>query len=123
MTCFDALRCDVMCAHVMGLKKKVEKPKEKKEMKKPSSAGSKHVAAALPSRLPWAKLRVTRANNPERSYITGMKDPDSKKLSLVVEISKKRSERCHEIIGIIFSKLKDEKLTKKEALELREQLC
>ena len=112
---------------LMGLKQSKEKPKEKKEMKKPSSAassaGSKQKAKASPSRLPWAKLRVTRANNPERSYITGTKDPDSKKVSLVVEISKKRSERCHEIIGIIYSKLKDEKLTKEEALELREQLC
>ena len=110
---------------MMGIqKKKDEKPLSKRqEMKRPSSAASQHVATSSGSRLPWAKIRITRAKNPERSYITGTKDPDCKKLSLIVEISKKRHTKCHEIIDIIFSKLKEENLTKDEALALREQLC
>ena len=79
---------------MMGIQnKKGEKPlSTRQEMKRPSSAASSAFvkkATSSGSRLPWAKIRITRAKNLERSYITGTKDPDSKKLSLIVEISKK----------------------------------
>lgn len=86
-------------------------------MKKPSSAASKHLGCHI------GHNQGHQGKNLQRSYITGSKGPDSKKLPLIIEIRKKRSERCDEIIGIIFSKLKEEKLTKEEAWKLREPLC
>ena len=97
-----------------------------KRAKKRPSAQQDVTAASEPSsgaRLPWLKLKKVNATKPETQYSTGTKEPGSKKLKLVVEVTKKRSSKFAQHIDTIMSKMRTNRLTKEEALQLREDLC
>ncbi|CAJ1433808.1 unnamed protein product [Effrenium voratum] len=97
-----------------------------KRAKKRPSAQQDVTAASEPSsgaRLPWLKLKKVNATKPERQYVTGTKEPGSKKLKLVVEVTKKRSSKFAQHIDTIMSKMRTNHLTKEEALQLKEDLC
>ena len=80
--------------------------------------------AASGSKPPWVKLRVTRATNPERTYIVGTRDATpGAKLQLIVEVSKKRSTKHLSIINEIYKELESKSITKEEAIAMRERLC
>ena len=66
----------------------------------------------------WARLRVTHASKPERSYITGCHEGSSQ-LKLIVEVRRKWTTQYKKVIGIILNKLETEMLTKAEAIDLR----
>ena len=66
----------------------------------------------------WARLRVTHASKPERSYITGCHEGSSQ-LKLIVEVPRKWTTQYKKVIGIILNKLETEMLTKAEAIDLR----
>ena len=126
----------------MGLTKKKKAPTHKKvkavmkkpgaSLKKPAASGSVQEEAdpepldqrePSGSKKPWLKLRKTKGNKPERAYITGTNEVGSNKLKLIVEISKKRSDRYEEHIDKIMKELEEKHLSKEEALKLREDLC
>ena len=70
------------------------------------------------------KLRVTRATNPERTYIVGTRDATpGAKVQLIVEVSKKRSTKHLSIINEIYRELESKSITKEEAIAMRERLC
>ena len=80
--------------------------------------------AASGSKPPWVKLRVTRATNPERTYIVGTRDATpGAKVQLIVEVSKKRSTKHLSIINEIYRELESKSITKEEAIAMRERLC
>ena len=113
-------------AEAMGFKK----PKGQKNettLKRPASAkvkGMKRPASALAEsdKMPWVKLSITYARKPQRAYIMGSKE-DKAKPKLVVEVSSIRSANYKEIIQRMYKKIKEENLSKEEALTLRDELC
>ena len=74
------------------------------------------------ARKPWLKLSKVNAKNPERAYITGSQEPGEKN-RLIVEIRRKRSASYSAHIDAILAKLRENHLTKNEAIQLREELC
>ena len=66
----------------------------------------------------WARLRVTHASKPERSYITGCHEGSSQ-LKLIAAVPRKWTTQYKKVIGIILNKLETEMLTKAEAIDLR----
>ena len=71
---------------------------------------------------PWFKLQKTKATNPERTYITGNRQP-GEKMRLIVEISRKWSVHHDKIADKIMQELRATNLTKEGALVLRAKLC
>lgn len=113
-------------AEAMGLKKPKGQKKEA-TLKRPASAkvkGMKRPASALAEsdKMPWVKLSITYARKPQRAYIMGSKE-DKAKPKLVVEVSSIRSAKYKEIIQRMYKKIKEENLSKEEALTLRDELC
>ncbi len=112
-------------------KKKKQDAKKKEKLTKVDLGKKKNLSKVLkkpakqeaPStRRKWRKLRVTEARNPERSYITGCHEA-CQKLHLIVEVSRKRTVKYREVIGVIKRRLEDEHLSKEEAIALRNTLC
>ena len=110
----------------LGQGKAMKKKKKKKDAKKKENFTKvlkKPAKQEAPStRRKWHKLRVTEARNPERSYITGCHEA-CQKLHLIVEVSRKRTVKYREVIGVIKRRLEDEHLSKEEAIALRNTLC
>ena len=97
-----------------GKAKALAKGKAKALAKGNSSCGSKP---------PWWRLRITRSLKPPRAYITGSKEVGAKKLPLIVEVSGKRSKKYNQIIDMIYKELQEKRLTKEEAIQMRNELC
>ena len=93
---------------------------KKKDLTKVFKKPAKQEAPS--TRRKWHKLRVTEASNPERSYITGCHEA-CQKLHLIVEVSRKRTVKYKQVIGVIKRRLEDEHLSKEEAIALRNTLC
>ena len=74
------------------------------------------------SRTPWFKLKTTVAKKPARAYICGTHHP-KEKVRLIVEITEKRSSKYMQIMEHILDALKNQHITKNEALEMRTELC
>ena len=69
------------------------------------------------------KLSITYARKPQRAYIMGSKE-EKEKPKLVVEVSSSaRSASYKEITQKFYKKIKEENLSKQEALTLRGELC
>jgi len=109
-------------------KTRAKKVKQDSPMKKPASSGKgmqvKKPAAALgeSAKLPWKKLRIVFARKPQRGYITGTQEIGGK-CKLIVEVSSIRSAQYKKVINTIYERLKDDNLSKAEALQLRSELC
>ena len=74
-------------------------------------------------RKPWVKIKKTKAEKPiPRAYLQGPTE-EGEKLHLIVEVSSKRSDHYEKIIDEIHESLEKDRLTKPEALALREELC
>jgi hypothetical protein len=74
------------------------------------------------SRTPWHQLKTTVAKKPARAYICGTHHP-KEKVKLIVEITEKRSSMYMNIMEHILDALKTQHITKKEALQMRADLC
>ena len=74
------------------------------------------------SRKPWLQLKTTVAKKPARAYICGSHDQKGK-VKLIVEITEKRSSKYMQIMEHILDALKNQHITKNEALEMRADLC
>jgi len=74
------------------------------------------------SRKPWLQLKTTVAKKPARAYICGSHDQKDK-VKLIVEITEKRSSKYMQIMEHILDALKNQHITKNEALEMRTKLC
>ena len=97
-------------------------PAKAKGKAKPKSLSKGEGAAVSHVRLPWVKLKRCNAKNPERSYITGSTS-EAEKPSLIVEVSLRWSSKYMEITDKILDALKNDSITKHEALDLRKSLC
>ena len=102
--------------------KAAEGPKRRPAAAMKRPAASEAIAQGDPDRRPWLKITKTSAKNPERSYLCGTKGKGGK-CKLIVEVSKKRSNRYGLIIGKIKEALEKKHLTKEEAVQMREELC
>ena len=108
-----------------------KKVKQESPLKKPASSAlvgkgmpMKKPAAALgkSAKLPWKKLRIVFARKPQRGYITGTQEIGGK-CKLIVEVSSFRSAQYKRVINTIYERLRDDNLSKAEALQLRSELC
>ena len=89
-------------------------------VKRAEATSEKHNSTNPVARKPWLKLSKVNAKNPERAYITGSQEPGEKN-RLIVEISMKRSASYSAHIDAILAKLRENHLTKNEAIQLREE--
>ena len=106
-----------------GLKRQATKKNKPKSKSKPSSASLvKGSAPTCYPRKEWVKLKVTKSKKaPLRSYIGGTTEPGGK-VHLIVETKQARNPKYVEILGEIILKLKTERITKEEAICLRDEL-
>lgn len=95
--------------------------KKKPNAKKKTSTLKKDATTFVAGK-PWIKLFKTIAKDPARSYITGRQTLQGKN-KLIVEVSQKRSSCYLNITDIILKKLREENLSKEQAVALREKLC
>ena len=93
--------------------------KKEPGLKKPAA---KHGLSLKKDRLPWVKVLKTTGKKPERCYLTGTHDL-AKKPSLIVEVTKTRSNNYSFVVDKIWEALKKDHLTKEEALDMRDALC
>ena len=102
---------------------KDKQKKEKKEKKEKTKAkkDKQDTEEDVNAKGPWTKLWVTRAKNPARIYITGLKEGWAKK-KLIVEVTEARSPRYLEIGEKLMKEIKTKDLSKKDAVALREKL-
>ena len=91
-------------------------------VKRAEATSEKHNSTSPVARKPWLKLSKVNAKNPERAYIIGSQEPGEKN-RLIVEIPMKRSASYSAHIDAILAKLRENHLTKNEAIQLREELC
>ena len=101
-------------------KSPAKSPKGKSKVK--ASSPKKESTPAKAKRTPWHKLRKTKANNPGRPYICGALEKGGK-LTLICEVPRKWHPHYDEIADMILEELKENHLTKQEALALRHKLC
>jgi hypothetical protein len=69
-----------------------------------------------------AATQNNSCKKPARAYICGSHDQKDK-VKLIVEVTEKRSSKYMQIMEHIFKSLKNQHITKNEALEMRTDLC
>ena len=102
-------------------KEKQKKEKKEKKEKTKATKDKQDTEEDVNAKGPWTKLWVTRAKNPARIYITGLKEGWAKK-KLIVEVTEARSPRYLEIGEKLMKEIKTKDLSKKDAVAMREKL-